>query len=95
MMKPATISGLLNAEAKSLYKAFNESLRLIKEVTDPTVKAMWERDLLDIWNRAKQLLDTGELNTQVQPMMTIITSRSHEQWVIVTKGEKNPLVPLW
>jgi hypothetical protein len=92
-MKEATLEGLLQADAKSLYREFNDTLQLIKETTDPKVKSMWIDDLTALWSRAKQLLDTELLNHQTLPMMKLITSRPSDQWVVLAKNGNSQIIP--
>jgi hypothetical protein len=68
------------------------TIQAIKEISDPKVKSMWIDDLTILWNRAKKLLDTEQLNHQTQPMMKIITSRSADQWVILAKNSNSPII---
>jgi hypothetical protein len=91
-MKEASLVGLLQADAKGLYAEFMETIRLIKDTNDPKVKSMWIDDLTTLWNRAKKLLDTEQLNHQTQPMMKIITSRPADQWVILAKNSNSPII---
>jgi hypothetical protein len=91
-VKEATLEGLLQADAKSLYKEFMATIQDIKEISDPKVRSLWIDDLTTLWNRAQQLLDTEMLNHQTQPMMKIITSRSADQWAILAKNSNSPII---
>ena len=90
MLPEAKLTDLLQASAKAIYKEFYETLRLIKETTDPAIRKMWSEDLADLHSRAQKLLDTELLNHLTRPMMKIVVSRPCAEWVILARNGHSP-----
>ena len=83
----------MNAEATGLYASFLETLRLLRETSDPQIKKMWAADIPDIQKKAQELLDTGALNSHRISKMKIILSRGADQWLVLSKNSNSPLIP--
>ena len=91
-MKEASPIQMVNRDAAGLYKSFYDTLRLLHEVTDPSIIQMWRGDLRDLSLRARKLLDTGALDGVRESQMKIILSRPADQWAILAKDSR-ALVP--
>jgi hypothetical protein len=85
MLKEASYKQLYQAEVRSVYNNWVESLKLIKTVTDPTVKRMWEEDLRDIYHKAEKLMEGVSVHPPSETYLKLILSRPLEQWVTVVK----------
>lgn len=92
-MKEADPRQMVNADATGVYKQFFDTLRLLKEVSDPSARRMWSDELRDLQLRAEKLLATGALHPNQHSQMTILLSRPAEQWGLLTK--ERPIVPTY
>jgi hypothetical protein len=85
MLKEASYKQLYQAEVRSVYNNWTETLKLIKEVTDPKAKQMWVDDLQDIYNKAQKLMEGVSVHPSSASYLKLILSRPLEQWVTVVK----------
>ena len=91
-MKQATLYDLLQSDAKSTYSNWCETLRLLKQITDPSAREMFEQELSDLHSRAYELRATDQLTSMSLSMMNIILSRTAEQWAILNRHPNTPIV---
>jgi hypothetical protein len=84
-MKEATLNDLLQAESKSLYKNWCDTLLLLRQVSEPSARKMYEQDLAELHSRAYELRATNALNGMNLSMLNIILSRTAQQWVILNR----------
>jgi hypothetical protein len=87
-MKEASYSQLYQREVQSTYNNWTDTLRLLRETTDPSVKALWIDDLKECYAKALLLNQSG---IKFHNYLDIILSRPIEQWVILAKGNDNIL----
>ena len=91
-MKQATLYDLLQSDAKSTYSNWCETLRLLKQITDPSAREMFEQELSDLHSRAYELRATDQLASMPLSMMNIILSRTAEQWCVLNRHPHSQLV---
>ena len=82
-LKPATLNGLRNAEAKGIYSSWLETMKLLSEKPSQEIKLMWIDDLTEIYAQAKSLINCPLLNPQEIVKLKIILSRPIDQWQIL------------
>ena len=92
-MKEASYTQLLSRDAAALYQEFHETLKLIKEASEPTVRKMYKEDLQDYCLRAEHLLTTDLLDAHSISKMKILLSRTAEQWFTLAKASSGVVVP--
>jgi hypothetical protein len=63
-------------QALALHSRWVETLRGIKEVTEPKAKMLWIDDLREISKMARELEATGQLHPQDAALLSRITDRS-------------------
>jgi hypothetical protein len=85
-LPPARYKQLYQAEVRSVYNSWTETLKLIKEVTDKTAREMWEEDLKQTYARAQELLDNISIHPPSQTYLKLILSRPLEQWITVVRN---------
>jgi hypothetical protein len=88
----ASYKQLYQAEVKSTYNSWTETLTLIKTVTDPTVKRMWTEDLQDIYLKAEKLMEGVSIHPPSQTYLGLILSRPLEQWITIVKHAGSVIV---
>ena len=76
---------------KGLYKNWFDTLNLLAETTDPSIRSMWIDELKDLHLRAGKLLETGALQATQESQAKILLSRPVNQWAILSKDR--PIVP--
>ena len=76
---------------RGVYKSWFDTLDLLKETTDPSVRSMWIDELKDLRLRAEKLLETGALQGTQESQAKILLSRAPEQWALLSK--ERPIVP--
>ena len=91
-MKQATLYDLLQSDAKSTYSNWCGTLRLLREITDPSARKMFEQELGDLHSRAYELRATDQLTSMSLSMMNIILSRTAEQWCVLNRHPNSPLI---
>jgi hypothetical protein len=84
-VKEASYRQLYQRQVQATYSEWTETLRLLKQVTDPQVKQMWLEDLAVTYDRAKQLMTNVSVNPASEPHLKLILSRPLEQWVTLVK----------
>jgi hypothetical protein len=84
-VKTATLYDLLQADAKSTYKQWTETLSLLRQITDPAARRMMEAELADLYTKAQELRETNQLTSMPLSMMNIVLSRSVEQWTVLNR----------
>jgi hypothetical protein len=85
-LKEASLYDLLQAESKSLYSNWCDTLRLLRQVSEPAAKQMYLQDLAELHSRAHELRATNQLSGMNLSMMNIILSRPVEQWSVLTRN---------
>ena len=66
------------AEASGLYSEWVDTLPDMKDVTEPVAKTIYLKDLMDMYDRAKSLLATDDLNGfSLQEMKTVTNQPLH------------------
>jgi hypothetical protein len=88
MLKEASYQQLYQREVQSVYKNWTDTLRLLREITDPSVKVIWIEELQECYAKAQQLSKVGD---SYHNYLNIILSRPIQQWVILAKGNDNIL----
>lgn len=73
-------------QALALHSRWVESLRSIKEVTEPSAKKLWIDDLREIARMARELDATGQLHPQDAALLTHITERPIQEHIALAKG---------
>ena len=91
-MKEASPLQRVNSEARGLYDSFMSTLRLLHEVTDPSIRKMWTEELQDLLLRAEKLLGSGALGPTQESQMKILLSRPADQCALLSK-DNSPVVP--
>jgi hypothetical protein len=91
-MKQATLYDLLQAESKSLYSNWCDTLRLLRQVTEPSAKKMYLQDLTELHSRAYGLRATNQLSGMNLSMMNLVLSRTVEQWTVLNKNGHSSIV---
>ena len=76
---------------RGVYKSWFDTLDLLKETTDPSVRSMWIDELKDLHSRVEKLLGTGALQATQESQAKILLSRAPEQWALLSK--ERPIVP--
>ena len=76
---------------RGVYKNWFDTLDLLRETTDPSVRSMWIDELKDLRSRAEKLLGTGALQATQESQAKILLSRPPEQWALLSK--ERPIVP--
>jgi hypothetical protein len=70
----------------ALHSRWIEALRSIKEVSEPSVKALWIEDLIEISKQAMELRVSGELHPHDSALLAHITDRSIHEHIALLKG---------
>ena len=91
-MKDASLLDLLQADAQGLYQQFTDTLRLLGQVTNPQVRAIYKQDLEELWNRANELHATGALNSKTLPLVKIVLQRPASQWFVLHTNPSSQVV---
>jgi hypothetical protein len=91
-LKTATLYDLLQADCKSTYQCWVDTLTLLRQITDASARSMMEDELKQLYAKAIELSDTNQLNGMNQSKMNIILSRPVEQWVILNRHPSSPLI---
>jgi hypothetical protein len=84
---------MLNRNAQALYEEHTETLRLIRETSDPKVRQMWKEDLHNIHKLAHELLDSCLMEHHNVSRLRILVSRDPDQWYTLTVGSSGAVVP--
>ena len=91
-MKEASYRQLYQREVQACYHNWTETLKLIKTVTDPTVKRMWTEDLTDIYLKAEKLMEGVAVHPPSQTYLGLILSRPLEQWITIVRNAGSVIV---
>ena len=83
---------LANAQAKSLYEQWRQTIELIESTTDARVIRMWEEDLHDLHAHAQSLLTFDVIHHVNKNYLKLITQRPVEEWVILAKDKNKAFV---
>ena len=73
-------------QALALHGRWVETLRGIKEVTEPSAKQLWIDDLREIAKMARELEATGQLHPQDAALLAHITDRPIQEHIALVKG---------
>ena len=77
-----------NQEAMSLYVTWLADLRIARDTTDISFRRMCTEDLIELQQKAQLLMDSGELDSQQQTKMKLVTQRSVSQWITWLKASR-------
>ena len=77
-----------NQEAMSLYVTWLADLRIARDTTDISFRRMCTEDLTELQQKAQLLMDSGELDSQQQTKMKLVTQRSVSQWITWLKASR-------
>ena len=77
-----------NQEAMSLYVTWLADLRITRDTTDISFRRMCTEDLIELQQKAQLLMDSGELDSQQQTKMKLVTQRSVSQWITWLKASR-------
>ena len=77
-----------NQEATCLYVTWLADLRIARDTTDLTFRRMCSEDLIELQQKAQVLMDSGELDSQQQTKMKLVTQRSVSQWITWLKASR-------
>ncbi|QNI75605.1 hypothetical protein SynMVIR181_00605 [Synechococcus sp. MVIR-18-1] len=77
-----------NQEATCLYNQWLADLRITRDTTDFTFRRMCSEDLIELQQKAQVLMDSGELDSQQQTKMKLVTQRSVSQWITWLKASR-------
>jgi hypothetical protein len=91
-MNPVTLNKLLQADAKATYAQWTDTLRLLRQVGEPSARKMLEADLADLHAKAYELRWTNQLQGINQSTMNIILSRTIEQWLVLNRNPNAPII---
>jgi hypothetical protein len=69
-------------EATGVYDQWLESLKLLRQITDPPTRKAFSEDLYTLQEDARKLLQTNVLTSTVKSRLEILLSRSPEQWML-------------
>lgn len=93
MLAPSKQRQFLEQQAKSLYKCWVQTQQDLKEITDPSIKAMWVEEMTTLYKQAQQLITEPLLDGSIyQSHLKVILSRTPDQWVILLKSNNKPLL---
>ena len=81
------VASLANAQAKSLYEQWRQTIELIESTTDQRVIRMWEEDLHELHAHAQSLLTFDVVHPVAKNYLKLITQRPVEEWVILAKDK--------
>jgi hypothetical protein len=88
MLAPSKQRQFLEQQARSLYKCWVQTQQELKEITEPSIKAMWVEELTSIYIQAQQLLEEPLLQDSTSlSYLKLILNRSVEQWVVLAKSD--------
>ena len=82
-LKPATLNGLRNAEAKAVYSNWLETMKLLSQKPPKEIQLIWIEELTEIYAQAKSLITCPLLKPQEIFKLKIILSRPIDQWQIL------------
>ena len=69
-------------EATGVYDQWLESLKLLRQITDPPTRKAFSEDLYTLQEDARKLLQTNVLTSTVKSRLEILLGRSPEQWML-------------
>lgn len=82
---PEVYTKMLNNEAIHLYNRFTDTLRSLKEVTEPSARKLFIDDLKDCLDEANKLMDTDLLSEQALTKVKIILQRPYSEYLALMK----------
>ena len=91
-LKEANLLDLLQHDAKSTYNQWVDTLKLLREITDPSARKMMEEELKELYQKAYDLRWTNQLEDMPRSMMNIVLSRTAEQWIILNRNPRSPII---
>lgn len=77
-----------NQDAMGLYVQWLTDLRIARDTTDISFRRMCTEDLTELQQKAQLLMDSGELDSQQQTKMKLVTQRSVSQWITWLKASR-------
>jgi hypothetical protein len=92
MLKQASYKQFYQRQVLSTYKNWTNTLSLIKQITDPKARQMFEDDLQDIYNKAQKLMEGVSVHPPSETYLKLILSRPLEQWIIVVRNAGSVMV---
>ena len=81
-LPPASDIQRINMEATGVYDQWLESLKLLRQITDPPTRKAFSEDLYTLQEDARKLLQTNVLTSTVKSRLEILLGRSPEQWML-------------
>ena len=91
-MKQATKQQLLQAHAKGIYDNWTKGLNGLRTVGEPSARKMLEDELRETYATAQGLVDEHMLSGMSMTMMSIILSRSFEQWLMLNRSTHKSII---
>jgi hypothetical protein len=72
---PKQMQQMVNTDAKAVHSSFIQTLHLLKENLEPSVRRMYLQDLQELQERARKLLDTELVHPITKPLLNHILLR--------------------
>ena len=91
-MKEASETQRVNAEANGLYEQWLSGLRLMKEITEPISKRIFLEDLMDLYDKAKTLNASNELQGVARARISLIVNSPLNQHITLARADGKTVV---
>lgn len=90
---PEVYQKMLQRQAEALYSRFLDTLRSLKDVTEPRSRQLFFDDLKECLQEANDLYDTGLLTHHAEVKVKIMLQRSFEEHKALLRHSASVLVP--
>lgn len=75
LISPKQMQQIVNQDTKTIHNSFIQTLHLLKENLEPSVRQMYLKDLQELQERARKLLDTELVHPINKPLLDHLLAR--------------------